>query len=63
MTSTARTELELNAVRSMLSPEKSFGDIGDHRIGARTFTAILHREDDLYMAECPEVGTVSRAPR
>ncbi len=27
---------------------------------ARTFTAILHREDDLYVAECPEVGTVSQ---
>ena len=24
------------------------------------FTAILHREDDLYVAECPEVGTVSQ---
>ena len=26
----------------------------------RTLTAILHREDDLYVAECPEVGTVSQ---
>jgi predicted RNase H-like HicB family nuclease len=26
----------------------------------RTFTAILHKEDDLYVAECPEVGTVSQ---
>jgi len=26
----------------------------------RTFTAILHREEDLYVAECPEVGTVSQ---
>jgi len=25
-----------------------------------TFTAILHREGDLYVAECPEVGTVSQ---
>jgi predicted RNase H-like HicB family nuclease len=24
------------------------------------FTAILHREDDLYVAECPEIGTVSQ---
>jgi predicted RNase H-like HicB family nuclease len=23
-------------------------------------TAVLHREDDLYVAECPEVGTVSQ---
>ena len=26
----------------------------------RTFTAIVHKEDDLYVAECPEVGTVSQ---
>jgi predicted RNase H-like HicB family nuclease len=29
---------------------------------ARTLTAVLHREDDLYVAECPEVGTVSQGP-
>jgi predicted RNase H-like HicB family nuclease len=26
----------------------------------RTFTAVLHKENDLYVAECPEVGTVSQ---
>jgi predicted RNase H-like HicB family nuclease len=26
----------------------------------KTLTAILHREGDLYVAECPEVGTVSQ---
>jgi len=26
----------------------------------RVFTAILHKEDGLYVAECPEVGTVSQ---
>ena len=26
----------------------------------RTLTAVLHREDDLYVALCPEVGTVSQ---
>jgi predicted RNase H-like HicB family nuclease len=25
-----------------------------------TLTAIIHREDDLYVAECPEVGTASQ---
>jgi predicted RNase H-like HicB family nuclease len=25
-----------------------------------TFTAVLHREGNLYVAECPEVGTVSQ---
>lgn len=23
-------------------------------------TAVLHKEDDMYVAECPEVGTVSQ---
>ncbi len=27
---------------------------------SRTFTAVLHKEDDLFVAECPEVGTVSQ---
>ena len=27
---------------------------------ARTFTAVVHQEDDLYVAECPEVGSVSQ---
>jgi predicted RNase H-like HicB family nuclease len=26
----------------------------------RTFTAVLHKEGDLYVAECPKVGTVSQ---
>ena len=26
----------------------------------RTFTAIVHKEDDIYVADCPEVGTVSQ---
>lgn len=25
-----------------------------------TLTAVIHREDDLYVAECPEVGVVSQ---
>ncbi len=28
----------------------------------RTFTAVLHKEEDIYVAECPEVGTVSQGP-
>ena len=27
---------------------------------SRTFSAVLHREDNLYVAECPEVGTISQ---
>jgi predicted RNase H-like HicB family nuclease len=26
----------------------------------KTLTAILHKEDDMYVAECPEIGTVSQ---
>lgn len=26
----------------------------------QTLTAVLHKEDDLFVAECPEVGTVSQ---
>jgi predicted RNase H-like HicB family nuclease len=29
-------------------------------MAVRTFTAIIHKEDNLYVAECPEVGTVSQ---
>ena len=28
------------------------------RVG--TFTAVLHKEGELYVADCPEVGTVSQ---
>lgn len=27
---------------------------------SRSFTVILYKEDDLYIAECPEVGTVDQ---
>jgi predicted RNase H-like HicB family nuclease len=26
----------------------------------QTLTAVIHQEDDLYVAECPEVGSVSQ---
>lgn len=26
----------------------------------KTFTAVLHREEDMFVAECSEVGTVSQ---
>ena len=26
----------------------------------RIFTAVVHKEDELYVAECPEVGTASQ---
>lgn len=26
----------------------------------KTLTAVIHQEDDLYVAECPEIGTVSQ---
>jgi predicted RNase H-like HicB family nuclease len=33
---------------------------GVKSMSERTFAAVLHREDDLFVAECPEVGTVSQ---
>lgn len=27
---------------------------------SKTFTAIVHKQDDWYVADCPEVGTVSQ---
>ena len=29
-------------------------------MAVRTFTGVIHKEDDLYVAECPEVGTASQ---
>ncbi len=26
----------------------------------QTLTAVIHREDDLYVAQCPEIGTASQ---
>lgn len=26
----------------------------------RSFTVVIHKEDNLYIAECPEVGTVDQ---
>ena len=26
----------------------------------KTFSAVLHKEEDMYVAECPEVGTASQ---
>ena len=33
---------------------------GGQPMNVRTFTAVIHREDDLYVATCPELGTVSQ---
>lgn len=29
-------------------------------MAARTFTAVIYKEDEVYVAECPEVGTASQ---
>lgn len=29
-------------------------------MASRTFTAVIHKEDNWYVAECPEVGTASQ---
>jgi predicted RNase H-like HicB family nuclease len=30
-------------------------------MAVQTFTAVIHNEDSLYIADCPEVGTVEEA--
>jgi predicted RNase H-like HicB family nuclease len=34
--------------------------VGANVMSERTLTAVLYKEDDLFVAECPEVGTVSQ---
>ena len=29
-------------------------------MATQIFTAVIHKEDDLYVAQCPEVGTISQ---
>lgn len=29
-------------------------------MAVRTFTAVIRKEEDIYVAECPEVGTTSQ---
>jgi predicted RNase H-like HicB family nuclease len=42
----------------MLCWQKRFWE--ENTMKTRSFTVILHREDDTYIAECPEVGTVDQ---
>jgi predicted RNase H-like HicB family nuclease len=35
---------------------------GRYQMTSHTFTAVVHKEEDLYVAECPEVGTASQGP-
>jgi predicted RNase H-like HicB family nuclease len=37
-----------------------FSDKDEHNMPRRTYMAVLHKEGELYVAECPEVGTVSQ---
>jgi len=32
----------------------------ESEMAAKTFTAVIHKEGDIYVAQCPEVGTVSQ---
>jgi predicted RNase H-like HicB family nuclease len=31
-------------------------------MSVRRLTAVIHQEGDLYVAQCPEIGTVSQGP-
>ena len=47
-------------VAIMAIPRYHSVKLGGHLMNVRTFTAVIHREDDLYVATCPELGTVSQ---
>jgi hypothetical protein len=34
--------------------------LGVNLMSVRTFTAVIHKDDDLFVATCPEIGTVSQ---
>ena len=58
-------QAEAPLVRSILKPIKGMRNtMKDLKKGEsmtiKTLTAVLHKEDDMYVAECPEVGTVSQ---
>jgi predicted RNase H-like HicB family nuclease len=36
------------------------GFVEFREMNVRTLTAVIHREEEMYVAECPEVGTVSQ---
>ena len=43
-----------------MSPQADTLMSEEEKMPPRSFSAVLHREQDLYVAECPEVGTVSQ---
>lgn len=46
--------------RKMGMKTSSIDAKGDMAMAARTFMASIHKEEDLYVALCPEVGTASQ---
>ena len=50
--------LSRSLAQGTLTPNSCLGSSKEMPIG--TFTAVLHKEGDLYVADCPEVGTVSQ---
>ena len=43
--------LIMDKIRSMQSRKEAM---------QKTFTAVIHKEENIYVAECPEIGTVSQ---
>jgi predicted RNase H-like HicB family nuclease len=39
---------------------ESAKNLGKLTMKSRSFTVVVYREDDVYIAECPEVGTVDQ---
>ena len=53
------SQAELSKTQENQRSQIQFGGSGSQTI-SRTFTAVLYREEDVYVAECPEVGTASQ---
>jgi predicted RNase H-like HicB family nuclease len=59
---TNRTTTKLGTTKAMPLYYKATAIQGSNStaMAIRTFTAILYKEEDMYIAECPEVGTVDQ---
>jgi predicted RNase H-like HicB family nuclease len=47
-------------MRFVQEPSSGYNALGGVKMTKINLTAVVHSEDDLYVAECPEVGTVSQ---
>jgi predicted RNase H-like HicB family nuclease len=44
----------------MINKTQTLNTFSSYTLGMKTFTAIIQKEEDMYVAKCPEIGTVSQ---